>query len=131
MKPTLLVASVAVAALAAGAASAHHHRYHHARSHHVRSLAYAAPAQPVPYAEVDHYLRATPGERRSMEAANTGTSADTAAMAPAYPAPPENAGPPPRPVRRHSTPLSPVFPGAGAAGGSSAFDAPQGHAQPR
>jgi len=78
----ILIAGVAIAALSVGAASAKTH--HHARSS--RSMTYAAPAQPVPYAELDHYLHASRSERQSIEtaaAANTGNTANTAATAPA------------------------------------------------
>lgn len=72
----LLISSVAVVALTVGAASAHTHKARHARS-----MTFAAPAQPIPYAQLDHYLRASPRERRSIEmaAANTGATANTAA----------------------------------------------------
>lgn len=77
----LLIAGIAIGALAAGGASAHKTRHHHGRT-----MAYAAPAQPIPYAQLDHYLRASPKERRSIEmaaAANTGATANAAASVPA------------------------------------------------
>jgi hypothetical protein len=75
-----LVAGVAIAALAAGAASAHKTR-HHVRHSGGGSAAFAEPAQPIPYAELDHYLHASPRERASiaMASANTGGSANTSA----------------------------------------------------
>jgi hypothetical protein len=75
-----LVAGVAIAALVAGAASAHKTR-HHVRHSGGGSAAFAEPAQPIPYAELDHYLHASPRERASiaMASANTGGSANTSA----------------------------------------------------
>ena len=75
----LLIAGVAIGALAAGGASAHV-RHHHRRAH-SSGYSYAEPAQPIPYAEVDHYLRSSPRERRAIEmaAANTGGMANTSA----------------------------------------------------
>ncbi|HSZ52029.1 MAG TPA: hypothetical protein VK801_10700 [Caulobacteraceae bacterium] len=44
---------------------------------------YAAPDQPIPYAQLDQYLKSTPKERMAMTQASTGTTADTSATAPA------------------------------------------------
>ena len=123
----ILVTGVAIAALTAGAASAHKAR-HHARH---GGLTFAAPEQPIPYAELDHYLRASPAERRSIAAAaSTGgaanasatTSDTTTAPAPANPpaATPDNSAvnPPPSTM-------------GGATGASSANDATQPHTQPK
>ena len=62
-----LIAGVAIAGLAAGAAQAH--KAHHHAYRHAHGLAYAAPAQPIPYAQLDQYLRASPAERNSIETA--------------------------------------------------------------
>ncbi|MGH7022715.1 MAG: hypothetical protein ACREEB_03890 [Caulobacteraceae bacterium] len=80
----LLIAGAAIGALAAGGASAHV-RHHHRRAHSA-GYSYAEPAQPIPYAEVGHYLRSSPRERRAIEmaAVNTGGMANTSA----YVAPP-------------------------------------------
>ena len=52
---------------------------------------YAIPAQPIPYAQLDAYLKATPKERMAMaQQANTGTTADTSATAPAPATPPSS-----------------------------------------
>jgi hypothetical protein len=49
-----------------------------------RGGAYAAPQQPIPYAQLDQYMKASPRQRMAMEQqANTGTTADTSATAPA------------------------------------------------
>jgi len=105
----LLIAGVAIAAIAAGGASAHTARNFH-RAMREAKITYSAPAQPIPYAELDHYLHASRAERRSMAmaSANTGGAANTSAStsdssqgaapmtepAPAA-APPENAVTPP------------------------------------
>jgi len=71
----LLISSLAIGAIAAGGATAH---VRHASRDSAGST-YAAPAQPIPYAELDHYLHASRGERKSMEMAGstTNTSAVT------------------------------------------------------
>ncbi len=83
MNSKLLIAGAAFAALSCGAASAHHGR--------TAANIYAAPDQPVPYAQLDGYLKATPSQRAQMAsntgaapvAANTGTaSTDAASTAP-------------------------------------------------
>jgi hypothetical protein len=124
----ILIAGVAIAALSGGAASAHKSR-HHAR--HGAGLTYAAPEQPIPYAELDHYLRASPAERRSIAAAaNTGgaanasaTTSDTTAPAPAPEANPPAATPDNGAVNPPSTM-------GGAAGGGTSNGA-MPHNQPR
>jgi hypothetical protein len=76
----LLIAGAAIGALAAGGASAHTARHFH-RAMREASITYRAPAQPVPYAQLDHYLHASRAERKSIEmaSANTGGAADTSA----------------------------------------------------
>jgi len=76
----LLIAGVAIAALSCGAASAHtHHKKNSAANE------YAEPSQPIPYAQLDNYLKATPRQRASMDftnpAASTGTAANASASA--------------------------------------------------
>lgn len=67
----------------------HHHARHHAHHHRMamnerRGGEYAAPQNPIPYAQLDQYMKATPRERMAMEQqANTGNTADTSATAPA------------------------------------------------
>ena len=97
----ILIAGVAIGALAAGGASAHTARHFH-RAMREAKITYAAPAQPIPYAELDHYLRASPSERRSIEmaaGANTGAAANTSASMPGTSAPapaaPDTSAPPP------------------------------------
>lgn len=104
----LLIAGVAISALAfAGGATAkvRHHHGRHAMAHGMSGVAYtyAAPAQPIPYSDMDHYLHASRAERRSMEmaAANASTSAQPAAAETPAPAATE---PPAAPAPTDSTP---------------------------
>ncbi len=78
----LLVAGVAIGALAASGATAKVHHSHHATAHGMGGVAntYAAPAQPIPYADVDHYLHASRAERQSMVTAAASSSATSAAQ---------------------------------------------------
>jgi hypothetical protein len=85
MNAKLLIASVAIVALAVGGASANTHKKHSAST----SGAYAAPAQPIPYAQFDTYMSASPDERRAILAsadttdmAATGSPADVSATEP-------------------------------------------------
>jgi len=117
----LLVMGVALGALVAGGASANT-RHHAARD---SGGTYAAPAQPIPYAQLDHYLHASRSERKSIEmaAANTGAStgstANTSAStndssqmnAPAGPSAPA-ASPPENNSQSSSMPGGPVNPPA-------------------
>ena len=79
MKTRILIASVAIAALGCGAASAT--TTHHARA----KSSYAAPDQPVPYAQLDGYLKASPAQRSAMMSSTPATPmaapADTSASA--------------------------------------------------
>lgn len=84
MKTILLAAGALAVALTAGQALA-------ARSHHASATA-AEPKQPIPYAELGAYLKASPTQRAKKDwwsqaslgaEASTGTSANTAASAPA------------------------------------------------
>ncbi|MGI8840553.1 MAG: hypothetical protein ACR2F8_07220, partial [Caulobacteraceae bacterium] len=109
MKAKILIAGVTVAALAAGGASAATHKKHH-KMHHKGHMAassssmYAEPAQPIPYTQLDAYMKASPRERQSMnmlsgamaQPSDNGGAApsdNSGAMAPAAPAP--EAAPPP------------------------------------
>jgi hypothetical protein len=68
---TKLLAAVGAAALCAAATAQAHH-----------SGTYASPNQPIPYSQLDSYLKASPSQRASMDttgAANTGTPANTSA----------------------------------------------------
>jgi hypothetical protein len=105
----LLIAGVAISALAfAGGATAkvRHHR-HHAMAHGTSGVAYtyAAPAQPIPYSDMDHYLHASRAERQSMETAAANNSATNAAQpAAAETAAPAATQPPAAPAPTDSTP---------------------------
>ncbi|WP_235526145.1 hypothetical protein [Caulobacter sp. Root1472] len=74
-----LAAGVALAVLVAGAASA--------APQSKGSTAAASPKQPIPYSQLDAYLKASPKTRASKDwwsgSASTGTSTDTSATAPA------------------------------------------------
>ena len=76
-----LAVGVALAALVSGAASAAPQGKAKA------SAAVAGPSQPIPYAQLDAYLKASPKARASKDwwsgSASTGMSADTSATAPA------------------------------------------------
>jgi hypothetical protein len=80
----LLITSLAIGAIAAGGATAKV-RHHNRMAHDSAGFTYAAPAQPIPYAEMDHYLHASRAERKSMEmaaangGASTGSTANTSA----------------------------------------------------
>jgi molybdate transport system ATP-binding protein len=69
-----LAAGAALAMLVAGGASAGTHK---------GSTASTSPKQPIPYAQLDAYLKASPKERASKDwwsgSASTGMSADTSA----------------------------------------------------
>ncbi|HEY1415715.1 MAG TPA: hypothetical protein VGF42_07505 [Caulobacteraceae bacterium] len=80
----LLIAGVAIGALSAAGASAHV-RHHHARAS-TGAGAYAAPQQPIPYTQLDTYMKASPRERRAIEMAAANNSAATNASA-SVPAP--------------------------------------------
>jgi hypothetical protein len=76
------------ASATAGTEKAATHKAHHKRMASNEGRAsrskYAIPDQPIPYAQLDQYLKATPHERMAMaQQANTGTTADTSATAPA------------------------------------------------
>lgn len=76
-----LAAGVALAALVSGAASAAPQAKAKA------SATVAGPAQPIPYGQLDTYLKASAKQRASKDwwsgSASTGMSADTSATAPA------------------------------------------------
>ena len=77
MKTMLLAAGVAATVLSAGSALA-------ATRHHATGGAVAPPKQPIPYAQLNSYLKASPSQRArkdwwSGQMASTGTSANTSA----------------------------------------------------
>jgi hypothetical protein len=86
-----LAAGAALAMLVSGAASA--------APKAKASAAVAAPKQPIPYAQLDAYLKASPKARANTDwwsgSASTGMSADTSATMPAAPTPSDNAVNPP------------------------------------
>jgi hypothetical protein len=65
MNTGLLITGAAIAALVAGGASATVHKSHH-KSNRSSDGMYTAPSQPIPYAQLDSYLAAKPGQRASM-----------------------------------------------------------------
>lgn len=87
MKIILLAAGAAALSLIGGSAFAagkHHKSY--------TSAAYAEPKQPIPYAQLDAYMKASPTQRAQNDwwsgqtmasGASTGSTANTAARAPA------------------------------------------------
>jgi hypothetical protein len=78
----LLIAGAAIAALSSSAATAHVRHHHHHMLH--ARMSYAAPAQPIPYAQLNSYVGGSRRERMAI-GASTGMAADTAASpAPAY-----------------------------------------------
>ncbi|KRA56765.1 hypothetical protein ASD79_17040 [Caulobacter sp. Root655] len=86
-----LAAGAALAMLVSGAASA--------APKAKASAAVAAPKQPIPYAQLDAYLKASPKARANTDwwsgSASTGMSADTSATMPAAPTTPDGAVNPP------------------------------------
>ena len=84
MNAKILIAGVAMAALAAGGASATMHKKHSAAG------AYAEPAQPIPYSQLDAYMKASPRQRQQILAsgatASTGSQTDTSASSASAPA---------------------------------------------
>jgi hypothetical protein len=112
MNAKMLITGAAVAVLAAGAALAQtdpsssamspttgdtaagtstattpmHHRRHKMHESKEGAGAYAAPKQPIPYAQLDQYMKSSPKQRMAMaQQADTGSSVDTAATAAAAP----------------------------------------------
>ena len=73
MKATTLIAGVAMAGLFAGAAS----------TASAASSAYASPSQPVPYSQLNSYMKASPHKRMGMmsgmQTAPTGVPVNTSA----------------------------------------------------
>ena len=79
MRTLFLAAGAAALALTAGSAFAAKRATHSAM---------VTPPQPIPYAQLDAYLKASPKQRASNDwwaGANTGATADTAATAPTAP----------------------------------------------
>ncbi|HEY3949141.1 hypothetical protein [Phenylobacterium sp.] len=72
MNPKLLVAGIAVAAMTAAAAQA-------ASTHRQSAGAYAEPAQPIAYANLKAYMKASPSQRRTRDwSGGTAASASNA-----------------------------------------------------
>jgi hypothetical protein len=88
MNRKLLVLSVAALALAATGASAKTHKHHHG-GRMAEGGKYAAPAQPIPYAELDSYVG---GSHRGKMAAGGTTDAQPSSP----PSTPPAAAPPPQ-----------------------------------
>jgi hypothetical protein len=128
MNAKVLLAGALIAALAAGAAEG---RTHQATAK--AGGAYAPPAQPIPYAQLDAYLKGTSKQRAAILAqssANTGTAvnasattpasapADTTAAAPVNPlapaVPTDAAGSPTSPMPTTATPNAVGTPGGPA-----------------
>jgi hypothetical protein len=81
---------IAIAALVAGGASATvHKKLHNSRG--ASASAYATPPQPIPYAQLDSYLNASPRERASMDL-SSGSSAAATDQAGATPGADQSAG---------------------------------------
>ncbi len=74
MNAKVLIAGVAIAAMASGAVSAKTMK-HHKTSSGMSGGSYAAPSQPIPYAQMDSYMKASPRQRTAMM---SGMSSDTA-----------------------------------------------------
>jgi hypothetical protein len=69
MNAKVLIAGVAVAVMATGAVSAK------TTKHSTSGGAYAAPSQPIPYGQMDAYMKASPKQRAAMSASGMGTDA--------------------------------------------------------
>jgi len=81
MKILILAAGAAALALSAGSATA-------AAKHRAMGSAVAPPKQPIPYSQLDNYLKASPKTRASKDwwsEASTGMAADTSATTRAMP----------------------------------------------
>jgi len=92
MSKILLAAGAAAMALSAGSSLAASKHKSDKSAHAVVS----GPAQPIPYAQLDAYLKASPQERASRDwsgsatAATTGSTANASATAPSAGAAPDN-----------------------------------------
>ena len=73
MNAKILITGVALAVMATGAVSAK------TMKNSASGGSYAAPSQPVPYGQMDSYMKATPKQRAAMSA--NGAGADTSATA--------------------------------------------------
>lgn len=80
MNAKILIAGVAVAVMVSGVASAKMHR------HVMTGGAYAAPAQPVPYAQLEAYMKASAKQRMAMMASGGAMGSTEAAPSAAMPA---------------------------------------------
>ena len=96
MSKILLAAGAAAMALSAGSSLAASKHKSDKSAHAVVS----GPAQPIPYAQLDAYLKASPQERASRDwsgsatAATTGSTANASATAPSAGAAPDNSSAP-------------------------------------
>ncbi len=91
MKTLALAAGAAALAITAGSALA--------AKPGARGASVAGPSQPLPYSQMDAYMKASPKQRASKDwwaGASTGASADTAATATAQP--PDSSAAPTLPV---------------------------------
>lgn len=84
MNAKVLIAGVAVAAMVCGAASARTHAMHR---HASGAMSYAAPSQPIPYGQLDAYLKASPKQRTAMMSGGAMATAGAMAETPATPMP--------------------------------------------
>ncbi len=75
MNAKVLIAGVAVAVMATGAASAK------TMKHSMSGGTYAAPSQPIPYGQLDGYMKASPKQRAAMSASGMGTDASATTTA--------------------------------------------------
>jgi hypothetical protein len=105
----LLIAGAAIGALAlaGGATAKTRHHSHQAMAHGASGTAYtyAAPAQPIPYSDMDRYLHASRAERQSMVMAAANSSATSSAQpAAAETSAPASTEPPAAPAPTDTTP---------------------------
>ena len=118
MKHLFLAAGAAALALSAGAAVAAKH-HHSTKS--TNAGAYAEPAQPIAYAKLDDYLKASPGQRKSQDWSLA--SAGAATGAPANASATIGSSPEPQAGAQYQAPAS-------APDNSGAMSAPSGSAAP-
>jgi len=85
MNAKFLIVGVAAIALAASGAAAktRHHAMRHAKgAMEASGGSYAAPAQPIPYGQMDAYMKASPSERSSMMSGGASAPASTTTTPP-------------------------------------------------
>lgn len=127
MNRKALIIGVAIAGLVAGAAQAAKAHRHAAATE--SAGAYAEPAQPIAYSNVDAYLKASPKKRAAQNwstAAATGSTVNASAQTPMPTAPqpapaPDTSAQQPAPMAQPSTGPAPATPAPtpGATGGST------------